>query len=82
MAEAEVRNGQRRPDWEGLLDVAEELRQVRWLLGNIAGNLNDVARVANSTGEIGEEAGTVLGLVRRIAGRADASLGELKEQTR
>ncbi|PXX53933.1 hypothetical protein DFR70_12654 [Nocardia tenerifensis] len=49
-----------------------EVRELRRLLGNVAGNLNDVARHANSTGELGHNADAVLSYTRKINGRIDS----------
>lgn len=48
-----------------LLGLREELSEQRRLLRNIGGNLNDVARYANSTGALAVETASVLGLVGR-----------------
>lgn len=53
-----------------------EVRELRRLLGNVAGNVNDVAKHANSTGELGSEADAVLAYTRKINGRIDAWLVE------
>lgn len=59
-----------------LRGVAAEVRELRRLLGNVAGNLNDVARHANSTGELGGNADAVLDFTRRMNTRIDAWLIE------
>lgn len=59
-----------------LRGVTAEVRELRRLLGNVAGNLNDVARHANSTGEIGANASAVLAYTRRMNTRIDAWLME------
>lgn len=62
-----------------LREVAAEVRELRRLLGNVAGNLNDVARHANSTGELGANADVVLAFTRRMNEKIDAALmGHLK----
>ena len=48
-----------------------ELRDLRRLMGNVAGNLNDVARHANSTGEVAEQTAAVLDFVRRATLRLE-----------
>lgn len=59
-----------------LRQVADEIRELRRLLGNVAGNLNDVARHANSTGRLGENADAVLAFARRTNERIDTWLME------
>lgn len=51
--------------------VVTELFAVHRLLGNIANNVNQVARVANSTGEVVPQVPEVLAAVRRVAERID-----------
>ncbi len=53
-----------------------EVRELRRLLGNVAGNVNDVAKHANSTGELGQNADAVLAYTRKINGRIDTWLVE------
>ncbi|WP_280403156.1 hypothetical protein [Nocardia brasiliensis] len=53
-----------------------EVRELRRLLGNVAGNVNDVAKHANSTGELGHSADAVLTYTRKINNRIDAWLVE------
>lgn len=53
-----------------------EVRELRRLLGNVAGNVNDVARHANSTGELGDNADAVLSYTRKINSRIDVWLVE------
>ncbi|MGW5453050.1 hypothetical protein [Nocardia sp. NPDC003979] len=53
-----------------------EVRELRRLLGNVAGNVNDVARHANSTGELGDNADAVLTYTRKINSRIDVWLVE------
>ena len=57
-----------------LREFAAEVRELRRLLGNVAGNLNDVARHANSTGELGENADAVLAYTRRMNTQIDSWL--------
>jgi hypothetical protein len=65
---------------DALAALVEQVRSVRNVLANIGGNLNDVARHANTTHEVATvrvQAETVLRLVRRVVDRADEMLGEL-----
>lgn len=58
-------------------EAAATLFGVHRLLGGIANNVNQLARVANSTGEIGEvgeELSATLEAVRRTSARIDATL--------
>ncbi|NKV12436.1 hypothetical protein GS909_18585 [Rhodococcus hoagii] len=55
------RRRRRTPRWCGvdadqLRVLTAEVRELRRLLGNVAGNLNDVARRANTGGELGPQA--------------------------
>ena len=59
-----------------LRGVPAEVRELRRLLGNVAGNLNDVARHANSTGQLGGNADAVLEFTRRTNTKIDAWLME------
>jgi hypothetical protein len=54
--------------------LIDEVRQLRRVQGNVAGNLNDVARHANSTGEVGQNADAVLAYTRRLNERIDGWL--------
>lgn len=58
----------------GAREVLDEVRHLRRLMGNVAGNLNDVARHANSTGELVEQSDAILDFVRRTNERVDAEL--------
>jgi hypothetical protein len=54
---------------EVLVELAEQVRSTRNVLANIGGNLNDVAKHANSTHEVAsirEQADAVLRMVRRL----------------
>jgi hypothetical protein len=51
-------------------------------MGNVAGNLNDVARHANSTGQLAHETAAVLDFVRRTNERTDAELMGLLRRLR
>lgn len=65
-----------------LREFAAEVRELRRLLGNVAGNLNDVARHANSTGELGENADAVLAYTRRMNTRIDDWLVQIARSIR
>lgn len=60
-------------DLNSVTVLVEELRQHRRVLTNIGGNLNDLARVANSTGTIDSVAAlhVVLRLVRNTVVASD-----------
>lgn len=58
------------------------MRHLRRLLGNVAGNLNDVARHANSTGELAPESAAVLDYVRRTNDKLDTELMSLLRRLR
>ncbi len=61
--------------------LVEQLWQQRRVLANVGGNLNDLARVANSTGQVqtGTAATGVLRLVHRVVRDCDALLGDVRE---
>lgn len=63
-------------------ELLDEVRQLRRLLGNVAGNLNDVARHANSTGELAPESSAVLDYVRRTNNKLDTELMTLLRRLR
>ncbi|UZF59278.1 hypothetical protein LH935_28240 (plasmid) [Gordonia polyisoprenivorans] len=63
-------------------ELLDEVRQLRRLMGNVAGNLNDVARHANSTGELAPESAAVLDFVRRTNTRVDDELMRLLRRLR
>jgi len=65
-----------------LREFTGEVRELRRLLGNVAGNLNDVARHANSTGEVGANADAVLDYTRRMNTRIDSWLMEMLRSLR
>lgn len=74
-----VSHAQRHPELEGL---RTELLGLRRLSGNIAGNINDLARHANSTGEVKPEAEAVLAYVRTLAKRMDRVIDDIRDLTR
>lgn len=67
---------------QDLRELAAEVRELRRLLGNVAGNLNDVARHANSTGELGQNAEAILDYTRRTNTRIDAWLMQMLRSLR
>lgn len=67
-------------DRRALVAAAEQVRSMRNVLANIGGNLNDVARHANSTHEvetIRAQALGVLRIVHRVVQEADRILAEV-----
>ncbi|WP_229684289.1 hypothetical protein [Nocardia camponoti] len=55
--------------------LTDEVRELRRLLGNVSGNVNDIAKHANSTHEVPElQAAAVLAHLRRNNDRIDAWL--------
>lgn len=54
-----------------LLVLLGELAEVRRVLRNVGGNLNDVARAANATGVVAEETAAVQRLVARVVRSVD-----------
>ena len=61
-----------------LLAVHVGLVDLRRILRNVGGNLNDVARHANVTGTLAAETAEVQGMVARVVGRVDAALVDLR----
>jgi len=62
------------------MGLRAELMEARRVLTNVGGNLNDVARHANSTSEVHEATGRVLELVARVVARVEGAavaVGEL-----
>jgi hypothetical protein len=67
---------------EVLVELTEQVRSMRNVLANIGGNMNDVAKHANSTHEVAsiqEQANAILRMVRRVVGRADEQLGAVAD---
>ena len=54
-----------------------ELFALHRLLANIANNVNQIAKVANATGEVQAELHATLDAVRKTAGRIDAAIDGL-----
>lgn len=63
-------------------ELLDEVRRLRRLMGNVAGNLNDVAKHANSTGQLAPETAAVLDFVRRTNERTDVELMGLLRRLR
>lgn len=84
LSESERATGRRRvgDDSGELRAVQTELLELRRLLGNIAGNLNDVARHANTEHEWAPETTRVLALVRDLAGRTEQDLRTVRGRLR
>lgn len=84
LSESERATGRRRQgdDTGELRAVQAELLELRRLLGNIAGNLNDVARHANTEHEWAPETERVLALVRDLAGRTEQDLRTVRGRLR
>lgn len=65
---------------QSLMSVRGELAEDRRVLRNVGGNLNDVARHANSGPELHEATARVVAMVERAVTRIDATLEALDEQ--
>jgi hypothetical protein len=60
-----------------LIVLLGELRETRRVLTNIGGNLNDVARHVNSTGELAAETEAVQLLVARVVASVEETVGRV-----
>ncbi|WP_336160011.1 hypothetical protein [Amycolatopsis sp. VC5-11] len=62
--------------------LIDELREHRRVLANIGGNVNDLARVANSTGQVEQAvvAATVLRLVANVVHASDTLLTDIRRR--
>lgn len=69
------------PVMQDLMGLRSELMEARRVLTNVGGNLNDVARHANSTGAVHEATDRVLGLVERVVGRVEGAALEVGSLT-
>jgi hypothetical protein len=61
--------------------LAGELREHRWVLANIGGNLNDIARHANSTHEVADiavQARTIEAMVHRLVHASNELLDQVR----
>jgi hypothetical protein len=60
--------------------LRSELMEARRVLANIGGNLNDVARHANSTSELHAATGDVQALVARVVSRVESVVGHVVQE--
>lgn len=60
--------------------ILVELFKLHRLLANVANNVNQIARVANTTGEIAPETDATFAAARRTAERIDSVIDELSAQ--
>lgn len=67
---------------QALMSTSGELAEDRRVLRNVGGNLNDVARHANTGPELHEATAQVVAMVERAVARIDATLDELDEPER
>ncbi len=65
---------------QALMGLRAELMEDRRVLRNVGGNLNDIARVANTDGVVEVSAVRVLDLVSRVVERIDATVVAVDEQ--
>ncbi len=65
---------------QGLMGLRAELMEDRRVLRNVGGNLNDIARVANTDGVVEVSTSRVLDLVSRAVERIDATVAAVDEQ--
>ena len=63
-----------------LMALRSELMESRRVLTNIGGNLNDVARHANSTSELHAATGDVQALVARVVARVESVAGHVDQR--
>ncbi len=54
-----------------------ELFRIHRVLGGAANNMNQLAKVANATGEVPAEFGPTMGYVRRLCSKIDATIDKL-----
>ncbi len=64
-----------------LMGLRAELMDARRLARNIGGNLNDVARAVNASGDVPVAARRVLELVERVVKRLDSAVAGVDEAT-
>ena len=64
-----------------LMAQRAEVMETRRVLRNIGGNLNDVAKHANATGELHVATARVLELVARAVARTDEAVGHVAALT-
>ena len=63
---------------QALMMASQELADARRLVRNVGGNLNDVAKHANATGEIHAGTRQVLGMVARAVTRVEAAAAAME----
>ncbi|OLL90078.1 hypothetical protein Ae406Ps2_6233 [Pseudonocardia sp. Ae406_Ps2] len=63
-----------------LMGLRSELMEDRRVLRNIGGNLNDIARVANTDGVLESTVGQVVAMVARLVERVDRTVAEVDRQ--
>jgi hypothetical protein len=81
--EAAVRVSRNEPDRrDAIVELGEEMREHRRVLTNIGGNLNDLARVANSTGEIevAYDAHAIMQSIRDVVLGSDALVRDIRKR--
>ena len=64
-----------------LVAVQNQLRETKRILRNVGGNLNDVARAANSTGQLVVETGSVEQLVARVVALVEETVRQVSGET-
>ncbi|WP_075334416.1 plasmid mobilization relaxosome protein MobC [Pseudonocardia sp. Ae717_Ps2] len=62
------------------MGLRSELMEDRRVLRNIGGNLNDIARVANTDGVLESTVGQVVAMVARLVERVDRTVAEVDRQ--
>lgn len=65
---------------QGLMGLRSELMEDRRVLRNVGGNLNDIARVANTDGVIESTVSQVAQMVVRAVNRIDRTVEEIDRQ--
>ena len=65
---------------QGLMGLRSELMEDRRVLRNVGGNLNDIARVANTDGVVESTVGQVAQMVARAVERVDRTVVEVDQQ--
>jgi hypothetical protein len=81
-AALDMARGRNRPGQQAAPELVHELQELRRVLRNVGGNLNDLARTANATGELpaAQAVGTVLRLVGRVVQTADTVLVRVRAE--
>jgi len=81
-AEAAQRNSATGLDRESITELTAALQEQRRVLANVGGNLNQLAKLANSTGGIDNQAAAerLLRLVRRVVGSSDELLVRIRSE--